>query len=74
MCRSTEATRVLWFVVSLVLVYLGYSMAMIAHGSWGASLTQQRGERSRLTAMREGFALAAAKLPIKTRFIERIAE
>ena len=58
---------VLWFGVSLVLVYLGYSMATIAHNSWGARLTQQRGERTRLTAVREACALLgvvlAASLP-----------
>ncbi len=52
----------IWFTASLVLVYLGYSMAMIAHGSWGASLTQHRGERARLTSIREGFALAGVML------------
>ncbi|MFM8467435.1 MAG: MFS transporter [Oxalobacteraceae bacterium] len=52
----------LWFAASLVLVYLGYSMAMIAHGSWGASLTQHRGERARLTSVREGFALVGVML------------
>ena len=57
----------IWFGVSLMLVYGGYSLATIAHNSWGASLTQQRGERARLTATREGCALAgvvlAAALP-----------
>lgn len=56
-----------WFAASLVLVYLGFSMATIAHNSWGAHLAPQRGERARLTAMREGCALAgvvlAAALP-----------
>ena len=60
-------TLVLWFSASLILVYLGYSIATIAHNSWGARLTQQRGERTRLTALREGCALAgvvmAAVLP-----------
>ncbi len=51
-----------WFAISLMLVYLGYSMASIAHGSWGANLTQQRGQRARLTAMREGCALAGVLL------------
>ena len=37
---------VVWFGASLVLVYLGYSIATIAHNSWGARLTQQRGERT----------------------------
>ncbi len=61
------ATLIAWFGASLVLVYLGYSIATIAHNSWGASLTQERGERSRLTAVREACALAgvvlAAALP-----------
>jgi glycoside/pentoside/hexuronide:cation symporter, GPH family len=57
-----------WFGLSLVVVYVGFSMATIAHNSWGASLTQQRGERGRLTATREACALAgviiAAALPM----------
>ncbi len=56
-----------WFAMSLVLVYLGFSLATIAHQSWGARLTQQPGERTRLTATREAFALLgvvlAAALP-----------
>ena len=59
---SEDSMLALWFTVSLVLVYLGYSMAMIAHGSWGAGLTQHRGERARLTSIREGFALAGVML------------
>ncbi len=58
---------VLWFGGSLVLVYAGYSLATIAHNSWGANLAPGRGERARLTAMREGWALTgvviAAALP-----------
>lgn len=61
MVNSTEWLS-LWFAGSLVLVYLGFSLATIAHGSWGASLTQQRGERAKLTATREGFALAGVML------------
>lgn len=57
-----------WFALSLLVVYVGFSMATIAHSSWGASLTQQRGERGRLTATREACALAgvvmAAALPM----------
>lgn len=57
-----------WFGLSLLVVYVGFSMATIAHNSWGASLTQQRGERARLTATREACALVgvvmAAALPM----------
>ena len=56
-----------WFLASLLLVYAGFSLATIAHQSWGAALTQARGERSRLTATREACGLVgvviAAALP-----------
>ncbi len=66
---STTAPLALgaWFGASLVLVYAGYSLATIAHNSWGANLAPARGARARLTAMREAWALAgvviAAALP-----------
>ncbi|NMM36243.1 MAG: MFS transporter [Glaciimonas sp.] len=46
-----------WFLCTLLLVYAGFSLAMIAHQSWGAALTQALSERSRLTATREAFGL-----------------
>lgn len=56
-----------WLMASLVVVYLGFSLATIAYQSWGAALTQERSQRSRLTAIREGCGLAgviiAAALP-----------
>lgn len=51
-----------WFAASLGLVYLGFSLATIAHNSWGAGLTQLRGERARLTAFREGCALVGVMI------------
>lgn len=54
---SDKTPLAIWFFVSLALVYFGFSLASIAHNSWGASLTWQRGERARLTATREGCAL-----------------
>jgi glycoside/pentoside/hexuronide:cation symporter, GPH family len=56
-----------WFLFSLMVVYLGYSLATIAYQSWGAALTQERAQRSRLTGIREACGLAgviiAAALP-----------
>jgi len=56
-----------WLMGSLVVVYLGFSLATIAYQSWGAALTQERAQRSRLTAIREACGLAgviiAAALP-----------
>jgi GPH family glycoside/pentoside/hexuronide:cation symporter len=56
-----------WLMGSLVVVYLGFSLATIAYQSWGAALTQERSQRSRLSAIREACGLAgviiAAALP-----------
>lgn len=56
-----------WFLCSLILVYLGFSLASIAYQSWGAALTQSRAQRASLTAVREAFGLLgviiAAALP-----------
>lgn len=53
-----------WFGASLVLVYVGYSLATIAHNSWGARLAQQRVARAKLTAMREGCALVGVVIAV----------
>lgn len=58
-----------WFGGSLMLVYGGFSLATIAHNSWGASLTQERGERASLTAMREGWALVGVILAAAVPFV-----
>ena len=47
-----------WFGGSLMLVYGGFSLATIAHNSWGASLTRERGERAGWALV--GVILAAA--------------
>lgn len=63
----TGLSALCWFLLSLLLVYTGFSLAIIAHQSWGAALTQLPGERSRLAAVREGCGLlgvmTAAVLP-----------
>ena len=46
-----------WFLLALMLVYAGFGLAMIAHQSWGAALTQAPAERARVTAAREACGL-----------------
>jgi len=53
----SHAYAMVWFVISLIMVYAGFSLATIAYQSWGAALTQALAERSRLSATREGFGL-----------------
>jgi GPH family glycoside/pentoside/hexuronide:cation symporter len=51
-----------WFFTTLMLVYLGFSLATIAHQSWGAALTQSVDQRSRVTGVREACGLAGVVL------------
>ena len=51
-----------WFLGTLMLVYLGFSIATIAHQSWGAALTQAPSERARVTGVREACGLAGVVL------------
>lgn len=51
-----------WFLGTLMLVYLGFGVATIAHQSWGAALTQAPTERARVTGVREACGLAGVVL------------
>jgi GPH family glycoside/pentoside/hexuronide:cation symporter len=51
-----------WFLATLSLVYLGFSLATIAHQSWGAALTQAPAQRARVTGVREGCGLLGVLL------------
>ena len=57
----------LWLLSSLLLTSFAFSLISIAYQAWGAELGRDAGERTRLTASREGFGLLgvllAAALP-----------
>jgi Na+/melibiose symporter-like transporter len=57
----------LWLAALLVVTYLGFSAATIAYTAWGAQLSRDVNERTRITAARETFTLigvvVAAALP-----------
>ena len=57
-----RAMPLAWFLFTLMLTYTGFSLASIAHQSWGAALTQAVSQRSRLTAAREACGLAGVIL------------
>jgi Na+/melibiose symporter-like transporter len=46
-----------WLALTLTLVYLGFSLASVNYHAWGAELSDAPHERTRITAVREGFAL-----------------
>ena len=49
---------VAWLALSSLVTYLAYSAVSIAYQAWGAGLADSAGERTRVTAFREGFGLA----------------
>ena len=51
-----------WFGATLMLVYVGFSLATIAHQSWGAALTHAVADRARVTGVREACGLAGVVL------------
>ena len=59
---ASEAGLALWFGVSLVVVYLGFSAASIAYQAWGACITSDAHQRTVVTASREGLGLAGVVL------------
>ncbi|MFZ6732319.1 MFS transporter [Undibacterium sp. Ji42W] len=56
--RLSGDSAFVWFFVTLVVVYAGFSLASIAYQSWGAALTQEPGQRVRLTSVREACGLS----------------
>lgn len=46
-----------WLTLSLVIVYFAHSLLSICYLTWGARLTDEVSERSRVTAWREAFGL-----------------
>jgi Na+/melibiose symporter-like transporter len=53
-----EAALLAWLGVALAFVYVAYSVATINHGAWGAELSSDPVQRTRITATREAIALA----------------
>src|SRR6185503_7498926 len=47
----------LYLLASVTLLYLGWTMATIAYGAWGAEASDDYKERTRITGVREMFAL-----------------
>jgi glycoside/pentoside/hexuronide:cation symporter, GPH family len=52
-----HAALLVWLGVALAAVYFAFSLATINHNAWGAELSADPVERTRITAVREGLAL-----------------
>ena len=66
--RGDTATLLMWAGALMAVTYAAYSVASVAHQSWGARLGGTEAQRSRVQAWREGLALVgvliAAVLPV----------
>ena len=54
---ATPSGRAMWLVATLAVVYASFSLATINHGAWGAELSVDPHQRTRITATREALAL-----------------
>ena len=54
---SGSVPLLLWLGFALAAVYVAFSLATINHNAWGAELSRDPVERTRITAAREGLAL-----------------
>ena len=52
-----EVPLLVWLAIALALIYFAFSLATINHQAWGAELSTDPVERTRITAVREGLAL-----------------
>jgi glycoside/pentoside/hexuronide:cation symporter, GPH family len=52
-----ELPLLIWLAAALALIYFAFSLATINHQAWGAELSTDPVERTRITAVREGLAL-----------------
>ncbi len=57
----------IWLAVSLMVVYSGYSTAIVSYNAWGAEMSNVVSQRTRIVAWREGLSVVgvflAAALP-----------
>jgi glycoside/pentoside/hexuronide:cation symporter, GPH family len=54
-----QGPLVIWLAAALAVIYFAFSLATINHQAWGAELSADPVERTRITAIREGLALVA---------------
>ncbi len=60
--RGDITTLLSWAGLLMAITYTAYSVASVAHQSWGARLGGTEAARSRIVAWREGFALVGVLL------------
>lgn len=53
----SKSSLLAWLTLSLILVYFAHSLLNICYLTWGARLSDDVGQRSRVTAWREAFGL-----------------
>lgn len=53
----SKSSLLAWLTLSLILVYFAHSLLSICYLTWGARLSDDVGQRSRVTAWREAFGL-----------------
>jgi glycoside/pentoside/hexuronide:cation symporter, GPH family len=64
LCRPLSGAGALYLTIWLILLYVAWTMVQVPYLSWGAEMSSDYNERSRITAFREGGGMIGVMLAV----------
>jgi glycoside/pentoside/hexuronide:cation symporter, GPH family len=64
LCRPVSGAGTLYLTIWLILLYVAWTMVQVPYLSWGAEMSSDYNERSRITAFREGGGMIGVMLAV----------
>jgi glycoside/pentoside/hexuronide:cation symporter, GPH family len=64
LCRPIPGAGTLYLTIWLILLYMAWTMIQVPYLSWGAEMSSDYNERSRITAFREGGGMIGVMLAV----------
>lgn len=64
LCRPIQGAGAVYLTIWLILLYMAWTMVQVPYLSWGAEISSDYNERSRITAFREGGGMIGVMLAV----------
>lgn len=64
LCQPVPGAGTMYLTIWLILLYMAWTMVQVPHLSWGAEISSDYNERSRITAFREGGGMIGVMLAV----------
>jgi glycoside/pentoside/hexuronide:cation symporter, GPH family len=64
LCRPVPGAGTMYLTIWLILLYMAWTMVQVPYLSWGAEISSDYNERSRITAFREGGGMIGVMLAV----------